>query len=186
MRLSIVSILGIAASASLFTLTGCSGSASHDAPGGSASAASSADSSSFCDSYCTKNATCDSRLDAQTCRTKCDDEVSTSLKRHRSDVVAGAARCFEASDCRQILGGSQLGECMKEAAVSVAPAQTVKDFCDGLGKAFDRCDSHIDRADCLGSMKTYSDSTLAHGTSCLEKSCSQMASCVSATFGLSK
>jgi hypothetical protein len=182
------SLVRLAASFCLSALAGCSGSASGSSPAAGATteaASASADPSSFCESFCTKNATCDSRVDAQTCTTKCDDEVASTLKRRRADIVGGAATCFEASDCHQVLSGTRLRECLDEAAVSVAPTDKVKTFCDGLVGAFERCDSHFDRAVCLDAIKVFSDATLAQGEACLDKSCSQMATCVSATFGVS-
>ena len=182
MRLSFIAIF--ASSPFVLALIGCSSGTSAQSGTTSSAAASSADSASFCDSYCARLSTCDSQIDAQTCASKCENETSTTLKKRRSDVIADAQACFATSDCRQVLSGARLSECVTEAAVSLAPTQPTKDFCDGLVKAFEHCDVSFDRAECLSAMKTYSDPTLAEGQGCLPKSCAQLPDCISAAFGL--
>ncbi len=190
MRLSLSSPLAaslslLLLSLSSFALTGCSSGTTPQATGSSTAAASAA-STSFCESYCTKWSTCDSHIDSETCNAKCEDGTSSSLKRIRPEIVSDAQACFESSDCRSVLSGKRLEECIDEAAVSVAPLQPVKDFCDGLIDALERCDVDLGRADCLATMKTYSDATLAEGSSCFPKSCKQMPDCVFAVLGIEK
>lgn len=189
MRSTSLGLVVLTSSLFALVLAGCSSgtsaqSGSEASASSPAAAASSADSASFCEGLCTKESACDSRVDAQTCAAKCENVTVSTVTKLRSDVITQARSCYEASDCRQVLTADRLTECIDEAAVSLAPGKTTKDFCESFIEAAQRCDVTLDRAKCLGAMKAYSDETLADARRCLEKSCSQMPDCVSAVFGL--
>lgn len=165
--------------------SGCSSSSDGDGASTATSSVSAAEASSFCDSYCKKQESCDSRVDVQTCAVRCDDGVTSTLERLRADLVDATRACFEASDCRQVLGGKRLSECIDEAAVSVTPSKAATTFCDALTAAAKECfDVDHPRVACLEQSKTYSDATLAEATKCMAKSCKQRFACESAVLGV--
>lgn len=146
--------------------------------------ATAADPTSLCATFCARNAACDSKLDEQTCNTTCDDKLG-GMKKVRADLLGAARECFEASDCREVLGGDRLAECIAESAVSVAPTAAGKKFCDDLIASQDKCgDMEIDRAKCLSFSKTFSDTTLSKASTCTSKSCAQIMPCVDAETSL--
>lgn len=182
---ALVSLLSLSALA--FT-AGCGGGGPDGSAAGPSSdtnttMAAAADAQSFCETYCGRFSACDSRQDADTCATRCANEVERSVERLRADVVASAQECFAASDCREVLSGNRLGECLDEAAVSMAPSEKVNDFCDALDDAATKCDARVTRSKCLAGFKLYSDETLDSATKCTTKSCSQMADCLEAVVG---
>lgn len=150
----------------------------------SSSSVSAADTASFCSAYCGRHAECDSSVDLQTCETECEDATATSFKRLRSDVIEPTRECFVASDCKSILSGNRLAECIEESAVSVSPSAAAKSFCNAFASAADRCDASVDRAKCLRLAAIYGDEALAAAEKCTEKSCSTMGSCVDAELDL--
>jgi len=145
-----------------------------------------AQTTSFCAGFCERKSACDSTIDEQTCLTSCDDSIRTDMRRLRNDIVEPARACFVASDCRQVLSGERLGECLAEAAVSVAPSVGSRAFCDGFLGAIDRCggDRVLDRASCLRATARFSDETLAAARACTDKSCTALGPCVEAELGL--
>lgn len=175
----------IVLSAVLLSLTsfgaGCS---SGDAPSSASSSAATAVSSteSFCEAYCTKTSACDSSNDVQTCTAECTDTINTTINKLRTDLVGEIRSCWDASDCRQVLSGTRLGDCVDEATVSAAPQASAKAFCDSLNSGLQKCDSGLDRADCLEFAKVYSDESLQRASKCASKACSAIMDCVNATL----
>jgi len=102
----------------------------------------------------------------------------------RPDVMESARACYGGSDCKDVLSGKRLSECVDEAAVSVAPSDSTKRFCDALIEGGRRCDVSFDRAKCLGGMKLFSDETMGAATKCTQKSCSAMGDCLDAELDL--
>jgi len=173
-------ILSVAVVTSVLALTACSSG------GGSSEQSTSnlnaSNTTSFCTSYCEKVSSCDSSNDLQTCSESCEDTIRQTFDKARSDVVDGIRTCWDASDCRMILSGARLGECVDEASVSVAPTASAKAFCGELAGALEKCDSLLDYADCLATVKVYSDETIAKAKKCTTKSCSTIMTCVEATL----
>jgi hypothetical protein len=96
------------------------------------------------------------RSDVQTCTAECEDATTTTtttLQRLRHDVVEPTRECFVASDCRQVLTGDRLEECLEQAAVSVSPTAAAKEFCSAFASAAADCDASVDRADCRDAVK---------------------------------
>lgn len=159
---------------------------SHDADAekeGSVAAASSAVGDGFCTTYCKKSNECDSDLDQQTCEKKCEDAF-TPLRTLRSDIVESAQKCFASSDCKKVLAGDRLADCVDEAELDVTPSTAAKELCDALEKSTDRCssDSAVDHVKCLGAMKSYGDAALADAKTCADKACDAIWDCVDATL----
>jgi hypothetical protein len=148
----------------------------------STTAAAAAEPGSFCDAYCQKRSECDRSEDLQTCTESCSTKLSSPIAKLRADVTSEAIRCWRGSDCRQVLGGNRLEECVDEAAVSASPSPAAKSFCDALGDGLSKCDSGLDRADCLSATKVYSDATIEQAKKCTTKSCSTIMDCVNATL----
>ncbi len=176
-------------STSPLTTVGCSSSASPEEDKKESSSASSTSasaseeaSSSFCSSYCDKVAECDSSSDAQTCAETCNTQIRNALGKMRSDVVEDTKACWQKSDCRMVLSGHRLGDCLNESIIGVAPTETAKSFCDQLGASFRKCDSGLDYAKCLSSMKAFGDDTLEQAKKCTDKACKSITSCVDATL----
>lgn len=139
---------------------------------------------SFCSSYCGRQAECDSSVDVDTCSVECEDATSSAFRRFRSDVIEPTRECFVTSDCRSVLSGDRLAECLEESALMVSPGSAAQAFCDAFGKALAQCDYVMSRADCLSATRWYGDEALARANACLEKSCSSMLACVDAELSL--
>ncbi|HVH46240.1 MAG TPA: hypothetical protein VM925_28055 [Labilithrix sp.] len=163
-------------------VTGCSSSSAEKGATGSSSAAAAASGDAFCETYCQKINSCDSSSDVQTCTATCSDTLDSTIDKLRSDVLAGVQACWDKSDCRQVLGGERLIDCVDETAVSTTPSAAAKSFCDALAAGLDKCDAGIDRADCLETSKVYSDEALEQAAKCTSKSCSTIMDCVNATL----
>ncbi|HVJ89453.1 MAG TPA: hypothetical protein VM580_06585 [Labilithrix sp.] len=176
MRSIVVSAVVFAAVA---TLVGCS---SEDDDSNSSASTAASTPESFCQSFCTRYSECDSSSDVQTCSETCAETVSLTTKKMRPDVVEELLSCWNGSDCRQVLGEGRFRECLDEAAVGAAPTATTKSFCDALGASLDKCDSKLDRAQCLESAKVYSDARLEQAKKCTTKSCGSIMDCVDATL----
>lgn len=175
------SIVLTAAVLTAVSLTACSGGdASSNQTSSNLTPASNTE--SFCQTYCEKVNSCDSSSDVQTCSESCEETISQTLDKVRSDVVGEVKACWDGSDCRQVLTGDRLGECVDEAAVSVAPTAVAKAFCGSLAESLEKCDSSIDRAQCIETAKVYSDETIAKAKQCTTKSCSTIMNCVNATL----
>lgn len=179
MRTTISAVLFVALAAPLAACSSSVGTAAS-----SSSSVSAADTASFCSSYCGRHAECDSSVDVQTCETECEDATATSFKRLRADVIEPTRTCFVESDCKSILSGKRLSECIEEAAVSVSPSAAAKSFCDAFASAAGRCDASVDRAKCLRLASIYSDETLGDAEKCTEKSCGTMGACIDAELDL--
>lgn len=177
MKTSLVAAFVLVAS----TLAACSSGTENTAS--SSASVSTSGTASFCASYCDHWSACDSSIDKDTCSTECEDAASSTFRRLRSDIVEPTKTCFMSSDCKSILSGNALSDCVEEAAVSVAPSAAAKSFCDAFAGAAGRCDASIDRADCLNAAKIYGDETLEAAKACTEKSCSQMGTCIKAELG---
>jgi hypothetical protein len=138
----------------------------------------------FCAAYCGRRAECDRDVDKQTCERTCENDADDTVGKLRGDVMESTRACYSGSDCKAVLSGNRLVECIDEAAVSVAPGDSAKRFCDSLIDAGRRCDVTFDRAKCLGLFKLYSDKVLDAATKCTSKSCSAIPSCVDAETDL--
>ena len=172
-----------AALAALSTIAGCTSEiVTATSNTGSASSSAATTTQSFCEAYCEKIASCDSTSDVQTCSETCADSISTATSKLRSEVVSEIRSCWDGSDCRQVLGGERLGECVDEAAVIASPNAKTKELCDALGGALVKCDSALDRAKCLEATKVYSDDRLDQAMKCTTKSCSAIMDCIDATL----
>lgn len=160
---------------------GCSSGSEAQAEGTSSSA-SATNADSFCESYCTKINECDSSSDLQTCTETCGDSLESTVRKLRADLMTEVQSCWEASDCRKVLGGDRLGDCVDEAAVSAAPNANAKAFCDDLGESLAKCDLTVDRARCLDTVKVFGDDAVAQATKCTTKSCATIMGCVDASL----
>jgi hypothetical protein len=174
-------VIAIVVAAAVSAIAGCS-TESDTATASSSAAAASAVAGSFCESYCRKINECDSSSDVQTCTETCDDSVTSTLEKLRPEITTEVRTCWDRSDCRQVLAGERLRECVEEAAVSTAPNASAKSFCDAFAAGLDKCDARIDRANCLALTKVYNDATLEQAKKCTSKSCSAIVNCVDATL----
>ena len=172
----------VLAAAALSTLAFACSHGSNDSEG-SVSAAASAASDGLCTTYCKKESACDADLDEQTCEKKCEDVV-TPLRTLRADILDSAQKCFESSDCKKVLAGDRLQDCIDEAELDVTPSAAAKDVCDALEKSSDKCsfDTDVDHVKCLTTMKSYSDAALVDAKTCTEKACDAIWDCVDATL----
>lgn len=137
---------------------------------------------SFCEAFCQKISSCDTSEDLQTCTESCEGKIGSAIQKLRSDVASETMTCWEKSDCRKVLDGDRLGECLEEATVSASPSPAAKAFCDALANGLGKCDSGLDRAQCLTTAKVYSEETIEQAKKCSTKTCSNILPCVDATF----
>jgi len=141
------------------------------------------DAASFCGSLCGVQEACDTSLDTQTCKNSCTNSFAAVFPKLRQDVVGLIVQCFDAKDCKTVLGGDVVGACAEEAVASVAPSDTAASYCDGLVAAKKKCGTTVSKATCLDQAKLYSDDTIGEAANCSERACSEIDKCVSATFG---
>ena len=176
------SIVLTAAVLTAVSLTACSGGPDSNEQASSKLTPEESNTATFCETYCEKFNACDSSSDVQTCSESCEETISQTLDKVRTDVIGEIKACWNGSDCRQVLSGDRLAECVDEAAVSVAPTAAAKAFCGSLAESLEKCDSGIDRAQCIETTKVYSDETIAKAKKCTTKSCSMIMDCVNATL----
>jgi hypothetical protein len=137
----------------------------------------------FCAKYCGRVQACDNAADTQTCTNSCVNTSAAVFPKLRPDVVDAIAACFDAKDCKAVLGGSVVGACANEAVASVAPSAVASQYCDELDAAGKKCGKPRDKASCLNTAKLYNDGALAGARACASKSCADVDACVSAALG---
>jgi hypothetical protein len=93
--------------------------------------------------------------------------------------------CVEAKDCKSLLLGTAVPNCIAEAAASVAPTEAAHTFCDAYVDARSKCGGAISSASCLQATKLSSDGSLHAAEKCITKSCDQMVACVTSALGSS-
>jgi len=64
----------------------------------------------------------DKALDHQTCKNACTNSYAAVFPKLREDVVELIVGCFDAKDCKTVLGGDVVGSCVSDAVASVAPS----------------------------------------------------------------
>ncbi|MBX3190674.1 MAG: hypothetical protein KF819_26980 [Labilithrix sp.] len=142
---------------------------------------------SFCSAMCTRVKSCDKTLDQQTCENTCTNQNAAVFPRLRGDVVDLIVACFDAKDCKTVLGGGVVGECASDALASVAPSAAASAFCDDLANKKKRCTTSstalTSKADCLNSSKLYDDDAIAQAHNCTDRACTEIDGCVAAVFG---
>jgi hypothetical protein len=142
---------------------------------------------SFCSAMCTRVKSCDKTLDQQTCENTCTNQNAAVFPRLRGDVVDLIVGCFDAKDCKTVLGGSVVGECTSDALASVAPSAAATTFCDDLANKKKSCNASTTalttKADCLNSSKLYDDDAIAQAQNCTDRACTEIDTCVAAVFG---
>ncbi len=155
------------------------------APEGGNGSEGSATSSGLCATFCDRLTTCDTSQDRDTCSATCNDEIGRSLDRMRDDVQTSISACVDALDCKTVLQGDGVGDCVKQAAASVAPSATDKKSCEALVKAEVSCGNDAASvAGCLDNTKIYSDATLNQVLACTKKPCSEIDACLGAALGM--
>jgi len=73
------------------------------------------DAASFCAALCDREQQCDKALDHQTCKNACTNSYAAVFPKLREDVVELIVGCFDAKDCKTVLGGDVVGSCVSDA-----------------------------------------------------------------------
>jgi hypothetical protein len=141
------------------------------------------DAATFCQALCDREQACDTALDHQTCKNSCTNKNAAVFPKLREDVVDLIVTCFDAKDCKTVLGGSVVETCASEAVASVAPSEAATKYCEAYGKAKTKCGITTAKADCLNQAKLYGDGAIAEAQNCAERSCTEIDACVAASFG---
>ncbi len=143
------------------------------------------DATTFCGSMCARIQSCDATLDTQTCQNRCTNTNAAIFPRLRSDVVDLVVQCFDAKDCKTVLGGGFVGVCTADAVASVAPSTAAASFCDALASSKKTCSGTTTdaKATCLNTAKLYNDDAIAQAQNCTKRGCSEIDACVGAVFG---
>lgn len=176
-------VLPIIVLTSFFAVVGCTTETIVNETSSSQSAAMDPNAGSFCDVFCGRFSDCDSSSDLETCVATCTDEVAPTIDKVRPEVVTDVRKCWAGADCREVLSGfDHFGACIDEAAAVTSPGEKTKTFCDVLGESLSKCDSGLDRAECLEAVKVYSDERIDVAGKCVAKSCSAIMPCVEATL----
>jgi hypothetical protein len=141
------------------------------------------DAASFCKALCDREQECDKSLDHQTCTNTCTNANAAVFPKLRGDVVDLIVQCFSGKDCKQVLGGQVVATCASEAIATVAPSEAAVAYCDAFAKAKQACGTTAQKAQCLSTAKLYSDETIAQAQNCTKRPCTEIDTCVAATFG---
>ena len=136
----------------------------------------------LCRSFCTRLNTCDTSRDLQTCVNACTNSNAALFPKLRTDIITSVATCIKQKDCATIAQDTSLRSCMIEAAAVIGPSPAVTSYCTAVDTAQTQCGVTIDKADCLTSVKVYTDATVADAMACAAKSCSLIYACTAATF----
>lgn len=160
----------------------CASKSNGEDPQGTVAAAASAD--DFCGALCKRHSDCDSSTDLDTCTRKCQDALDDDAKKFRADIMKSAQTCVTKADCKTILAGDGLDDCVGEALLEVTPSDKAKALCTALEASDDKCssDTTIDHVKCLDTMKQYNDATLEDAKACVDKACNAVWDCVNATL----
>lgn len=165
----------------------CSGSSSgkdDDDNNGGGTKVTGASVGDFCGAICDKQKTCDNKADTQTCSNKCQNANAVALPKYRAELADSVQACVTGKDCKTVLAGSATSACMEEALAGLSPSQAGKDFCTSGGAKATKCSQELDKAECLGMVKRYSDTTLNLAAACFDKACADVNDCLGAALGL--
>src|SRR5262249_32301509 len=156
--------------------------ASSGGTGNGTGASAKPDTASFCNTLCGRRTECDHGQDDETCVSECTSANAASLPKLRADLVTQTTGCIGQADCHGILEQDVVSGCVEVAVVSIAPDDATQKFCSAFEAAMHKCGASVGHADCLDLGKRFNEATLADATTCTDKSCNQMAGCVSAVL----
>lgn len=155
-------------------ILGCGGSTGD---GGGASVTQ-GDIDNFCTQTCAAQKKCDSKVDETTCVSNCKNQWSSYAGKVRTDYVTLRNDCVTTASC------DKLKDCDDTAKASIAPSAAAQIWCDDALKKNAECKFNQDKAQCLDSMKIFSDAALESARACFSKPCGDYLGCVVSAIGV--